>query len=145
MSTIDNGLILCVDDEQVVLHALRDQLMIEYGKKYVIEIAESAEEGLEILDELSADGLVPLIIISDWLMPGMKGDDFFIEAHKRFPYVVKVLLTGHVDEKAVQKAKNEADMFALVSKPWDIESMNRSIKEGLELYSKKVAGKFGEK
>ncbi len=137
MIAIDNGLILCVDDEPIVLHALRDQLLKQYGRNYLIEIAESAEEGLEILDELSCDGMVPLIIISDWLMPGMKGDDFLIAAHKRFPCVIKVLLSGHADEAAVQRAKDEADMFEMIAKPWNIQQLTRSIDEGLELYSKK--------
>lgn len=138
MIALKKSLILCVDDEPVVLHALRDQLLNEYGQRYVIEIAESAEEGLEILEELSADGLVPVIIISDWLMPGMKGDDFLIEAHKRFPFVIKVLLSGHADDAAVKRAKDEADMFEMITKPWSIENLSRSINEGLELYSKKL-------
>ncbi|WP_051309684.1 response regulator [Desulfogranum japonicum] len=144
MSPADNGLILCVDDEPVVLQALRDQLLRAYGKQYIIEIAESAEEGLEILDELFQEGLVPLIIISDWLMPGMKGDDFFIEAHKRFPYVIKVMLTGHANEEAVQRAKKKGDMFDLITKPWEIKDLLHSIDEGLKEYKKRLTGNDNE-
>ncbi len=132
MTETINGLFLCVDDEQIVLHSLRDQLYKVYGQQYLIEIAESAEEGLEILDELSSDGFIPLIIISDWLMPGMKGDDFLIEAHRRFPYVYKVMLSGHADDAAVQRAKEQADMIELITKPWDAQKLIQSIDEGLE-------------
>lgn len=134
-----NGLFLCVDDEYIVLHSLRDQLYKAYGNQYLIEIAQSAEEGLEILEELSSEGCIPLIIISDWLMPGMKGDDFLVEAHCRFPYVIKVMLSGHADETAVQKAKAQADIFELIKKPWDAQKLIQSINEGLEYFYRTYA------
>ncbi|WP_321491368.1 response regulator [uncultured Desulfobacter sp.] len=137
----NKGLFLCVDDERIVLHSLRDQLYKHYGKTYVIEIAESAEEGLEILDEFSQDGYIPLIIISDWLMPGMKGDQFFIEAHRRFPHVIKVMLSGQVDSTALQRARDEADMFDVISKPWDAKELIRSIDEGLLHFNSTASGK----
>ena len=94
------GILLCVDDEVIVLSALRDQLRKAYGSQHLIEIAESAEEGLEILDELTGQGLIPLVVISDFQMPGMKGDEFLIQASRRFPYVVTVMLSGQVSGDA---------------------------------------------
>lgn len=47
-----NRAIVCVDDEQIILYALRGFLDKEYGREYIIEVAESAEEGLEVLEEL---------------------------------------------------------------------------------------------
>ncbi|ACN15320.1 two-component response regulator [Desulforapulum autotrophicum HRM2] len=134
MNDIINGLLLCVDDEQIVLHSLRDQLYKVYGNRYLIEIAESAEEGLEILEELSSNGFIPLIIISDWLMPGMKGDEFLIEAHRRFPYIIKLMLSGQVDEAAVQRTRDQADMYEFIRKPWDVEQLIQSIDKGLERF-----------
>ena len=125
------GILLCVDDEVMILHSLRDQLRTTYGKQHLIEIAESAEEGLEILDELSEDGLIPLVIISDWLMPGMKGDEFLIQAHQRFPYVIKVMLSGQADEKAITRAKDLANLHEFISKPWDSGTLIDAIDEGI--------------
>ncbi|MCG8550593.1 MAG: response regulator [Desulfobacterales bacterium] len=139
-----DGLFLCVDDEQIVLHSLRDQLYKHYGKQYLIEIAESAEEGLEILDEFSLDGYTPLIVISDWLMPGMKGDEFFIQVHRRFPHVIKVMLSGQVDPTAVQRARDEGDMFEMISKPWDAKELIRYIDRGLAQFKRTVSGKSYE-
>ncbi len=132
---MNKSILLCVDDEAVVLHSLRDQLRSVFGKQHVIEIAESAEEGLEILDELSGDGYVPLVIISDWLMPGMKGDEFLIEAHRRFPYVIKMMLSGQADEEAVERAKNLADLHEFIAKPWDAQELIRCIEAGLAKYA----------
>jgi CheY-like chemotaxis protein len=141
MADMKSGLILCVDDEQIVLHSLRDQLYKHYGKKYLIEIAESTEEGLEILDALYLDGYTPLIIISDWLMPAMKGDEFFTEAHRRFPHAIKVTLSGQVDPTAGQRAPDEADMFEMITKPWDAKELIRYIDEGLAHLKPTVSGK----
>lgn len=127
------GVILCVDDEKIILNSIESQLTKAFKDEFIIELAESGEEALEILDELDGDGYTPLVIVSDWLMPGMKGDEFLIEAHKRFPKVIKVMLTGQADEKAIQKAKDEADLYKLIAKPWNVDDLILSIKKGLDL------------
>ena len=91
---MEKGVLICVDDEIIVLTALKDQLSRAFGSDFHIDVAESAEEALELLDELAADGHKLLVIVSDWLMPGMKGDEFLIKAHQRFPSVVKIMLSG---------------------------------------------------
>ena len=42
-AVVEKGVLLCVDDEPIVLTALRDQLRRAYGSEYVIDVAESAE------------------------------------------------------------------------------------------------------
>ncbi len=129
------GILLCVDDEVIVLNALKDQLRKVYGAKHMLEVAESAEEGLEILDELSAMGHMPLVIISDWLMPNMTGDEFLIEAHKRFPYVVTIMLSGHADIAAVQRTRQHGNLREFLSKPWNPQELIRCIDQGLAGYA----------
>ena len=73
------GVLLCVDDEIIVLTALKDQLRRAFGNDFLIDVAESAEEALELLDELAEHGHSLLVIVSDWLMPGMKGDEFIYD------------------------------------------------------------------
>jgi len=128
------GILLCVDDEMMVLSALRDQLKRVYGDRHLIEIAESAEEGLEILDELSGDGYLPLVIISDWRMPRMKGDEFLIEAHRRFPHVIKIMLSGQADEEAILRARTHANLHEFIAKPWSAEELIASINTGLDAF-----------
>ena len=135
----EQGILLCVDDEMMVLSALKDQLQKCYGNQHLIEIAESAEEGLEILDELAQDGYIPLVIISDWLMPGMKGDEFLIEAHKRFPFVIKIMLSGQADQAAIQRSRDHANLHEFIVKPWDAQELIASINSGLEDFWRKRA------
>lgn len=125
------GILLSVDDEMVVLVALKEQLWSAFGDQHIIEVAQSGEEGLEILDDLAGNGYMPLVIISDWLMPGMKGDEFLIEAHKRFPCVITVMLSGQADEASVKRVRQEAKLHEFIAKPWDGDALIRCVREGL--------------
>lgn len=132
-----NTVIICVDDESIVLRSIRDQLKRHFGKDYIIEIAERAEEALEIIDELSEEDLKVAIVISDWLMPGMKGDEFLITVHQKFPSTIKVLLTGQADQSAIDNAYAKAHLFKCIYKPWDETLLVNTIKEGLSDYAGK--------
>lgn len=123
--------ILCVDDEIVVLDSLKTQLKKNLGDCYLYEIAESADEAIEIIDELEEDGTSILMIVSDWLMPGIKGDEFLIQVHQKFPKIVKVMLTGQVDEAAVERTRKQANLHSCLSKPWDSKELIETIKSGL--------------
>jgi len=119
--------ILCVDDEQVILDSLKEQLKRRFGSEYMYEAAESAEEALEILEELYADSVKVLIIVSDWLMPEMKGDEFLIKVHQRFPEIVTVMLTGQADDEAIERAKKDANLSYCLRKPWTEEELAQII------------------
>jgi response regulator RpfG family c-di-GMP phosphodiesterase len=121
--------ILCVDDEEIVLRALSQDLNRHFKDDYLIELAQSAEDAFEILDELKSDGVQILVIVSDWLMPGMKGDEFLIKAHKRFPKVIKMLLTGQADKEAIKNAQLNANLKYTFSKPWDAKELISKIEE----------------
>ena len=130
-SVKEKGVLLCVDDEPIVLTALRDQLRRAYGSEYVIDVAESAEEALELLDELAGEGHRLLVIVSDWLMPGMKGDEFLVQAHRRFPTVVKIMLSGQAEQAAVDRARREAGLHEFLAKPWNAQELVKAIDQGL--------------
>ena len=66
--------IICVDDEKMVLTSLKSQLQHHLSTQYQIELAESAEETLELIDELVHDGHDIPLIIADYVMPGMDGN-----------------------------------------------------------------------
>lgn len=123
--------ILCVDDEKIVLESLKTQLKSAFGDTYLYEVAEDAEDALEVIDELHADELQILIIVSDWLMPGMKGDEFLIQVHQKFPQIIKVMLTGQADELAIQRTKDRANLYRCLSKPWSEAELLEIIKAGL--------------
>jgi CheY-like chemotaxis protein len=128
---MSNLVILCVDDERVVLQSLRTQLEEAFGDTYLYEVAEDADEALDVINELNEDGTRIILIVSDWLMPGMNGDEFLIRVHQRFPKIIKIMLTGQADELAIQRAQEEANLHSCLFKPWSEEELVETIKSGL--------------
>ncbi len=123
--------ILCVDDEAIVLSALRDQLRRHFGGRCLLETAQNVEEAWEVIEELVQEGVQILTIVSDWLMPGTRGDEFLIDVHRRFPQIVKVLLTGQADEDAINRAKREAALHACIAKPWCEQELVAAVAAGI--------------
>ncbi|NJL48514.1 MAG: response regulator [Leptolyngbyaceae cyanobacterium SM2_5_2] len=123
--------ILCVDDEASILEALKQQLKRCFGDQYVYEVAQSAEEAWLVIDELELESIKILIIVSDWLMPNVKGDEFLTQVHQRFPKIITVMLTGQADESAIERAKQEANLFACIHKPWSEQDLQNVISAAL--------------
>lgn len=124
--------ILCVDDERIILTSLRDQITHHFGNRYLCELAESADEALEVIEELNQEDVSILIIVSDWLMPNMKGDEFLIKVHEQFPSIVKVLLTGYANEDAIIRTREQANLYSYIPKPWDEQTLLDILETGLE-------------
>lgn len=124
--------ILCVDDEKFVLDTLRTQLTNHFGDAYHCEIAENADDAMELLSEFQADQLSVIVIVSDWLMPGIKGDEFLVRVHQRFPGIVKIMLTGQADAAAIDRATREAELHRCLHKPWSEQDLIHTIKTGLD-------------
>jgi DNA-binding NtrC family response regulator len=128
---MDKNVILCVDDEKMILDSLKAQLKERYGNSFSYETAENATEALEVIDELMVDNIKIVIIVSDWLMPGIKGDEFLIQVHKKFPGIVKIMLTGQADSEAIERSKKEANLFKCIAKPWTEAELIDTINSGL--------------
>jgi DNA-binding NtrC family response regulator len=128
--------ILCVDDEKIVLDSLLDQFMMTFGERFHYEFAESVEEAWEVIDYLLEEGYEMVLVISDWLMPGIKGDTFLIDLHSRYPQTIKFLLTGQAEPDAVKNAMDNANLYAYIQKPWSNDELIAMVNEALKEYIK---------
>jgi response regulator RpfG family c-di-GMP phosphodiesterase len=124
--------ILCVDDETIILNSLRRQLKQAFNDSYVYESAESADEAFEVIEELEEEGNDIIVIVSDWLMPGMKGDEFLAKVHEHHPRAIKILLTGQADETAIARAQVDANLHQYLAKPWKSDELVSCIRAGLQ-------------
>ena len=66
-------------------------------------------------------------------MPEIKGDEFLIEVHHKFPSIVKVMLTGQADSEAIERTEKQANLFACIHKPWTEDELAETIISGLEV------------
>ncbi len=129
--TTDEITILCVDDEQIILESLQMQLENYFGSRFNFEFSEDPADALALVDEIVANGSKMLVIVSDWLMPEMRGDELLTKIHAKYPHIVKVMLTGQADVSAVENAKVNANLHRCLNKPWNEQELIEAIESGL--------------
>ncbi|HEY9706768.1 MAG TPA: response regulator, partial [Oculatellaceae cyanobacterium] len=127
--------IVLVDDESMVLMSLRMQLSRYVANDYDIELAESGEEALELFAELEAKGIDIPLVISDQIMPRMKGDELLRKIHSQYPKTLKILLTGQASAEAVGNAVNFANLYRYITKPWEAADLRLTVTEALRTYA----------
>ena len=127
-------ILMCVDDENTILDSLKVELKNALGTQCMIETAEGAEDALELVDELQEEELEIAVILSDYLMPGMKGDELLRRVHERSPKTLKILLTGQADLPAVGNAIRYAKLYRYIAKPWQPEDLRLTVIEAVNSY-----------
>ena len=126
--------LMCVDDEEIILLSLKDQLREHFGREYRLEMVESGEEALALFTELLADGIDVPVVLCDHIMPGMKGSELLRHIHRLSERTFSILLTGQADAGAVGDAVNHANLFRYITKPWDETDLVLTIKEAIRSY-----------
>lgn len=120
--------ILCVDDERIILDSLKAQIERKIGYNYLFEYAESPEEALEIIDDLILDEVELILVISDYQMPGMKGDEFATILKNKLPTLNIILLTGQITEDKSNTLLNQNIVLKVIQKPWKEAEIIEQIK-----------------
>lgn len=126
--------ILCVDDENIITDALKDQLDNEFGSDFVIETSEEGTDAVEFCTELIEDSIDLPVVIVDYIMPGMKGDELLEKIHSISPETLTILLTGQANLEGVTRAINTADLYRYIAKPWDQDDLVMTVKEAIKSY-----------
>ncbi|MGG6263624.1 hybrid sensor histidine kinase/response regulator [Leptolyngbya sp. AN03gr2] len=127
--------VICVDDEPLVLESLKIELKRVLGDACLIETAEGSEEALEIFDELQNSGEYEVaLVLADYIMPGLKGDELLEHIHDRSPQTLNIMISGQADLEAVSHALRSARLYRYISKPWTPEDINLTIVEAVQRY-----------
>lgn len=119
MASNSKPIIFSVDDDPQVLRSLKRDLRNAYKEDYRIISTDSANEGLEALEELKKKGEEVALFISDQRMPEMLGVEFLERARPLYPEAKRVLLTAYSDTDAAIKAINDVQLDYYFLKPWD--------------------------
>lgn len=126
--------ILCVDDQQTILASLQIELEATVGNDYPIAMARSGEEALEIFSQLLANETEVAVVIADYIMPGMKGDELLQHIHEISPKTTTIMLTGQADLAGVTHAINYAQIYRYIAKPWQSQDLQFTIQQALRSY-----------
>ena len=124
--------ILCVDDEPIILEVLKHQLKDHFGTSMAYEMAQDGEEGLDVIEELTQQGVEIVVIVSDWMMPGMNGGEFLEKVYQKFPDTGLIILTGHADQDTLQKTLQQIPIKQCMSKPWTEEQLIAAVESALD-------------
>ena len=127
--------IICVDDQREVLDAVVRDLQ-PLTQWFNIEECESADECLDLLEELDEDGERIGLVISDHVMPGKSGVDMLSEiaADGRYRYTRKILLTGLASHQDTIDAINDAGVDRYFEKAWNPDELIAGCKALLTRY-----------
>jgi thioredoxin reductase (NADPH) len=111
--------LLTVDDDAEVLHAVERDLRRRYAEHYRVLRADSGAAGLEALKGLKRRNDSVALLLVDQRMPQMTGVEFLGQAMELFPNAKRVLLTAYADTDAAIRAINDARIHHYLLKPWD--------------------------
>jgi len=136
---VENGAVVIVDDEEMVLTSLKSFLNLESG--YEVHTFTSAKNALEFLKKNDVS-----LVISDYLMPEMDGISFLAKVREIKPEITRIILTGYADKENAIKAINDVGLFQYIEKPWENDDLLIIIRNGIEkqLLMKKLQEKIGE-
>ncbi|HAE22538.1 MAG TPA: hypothetical protein DCG47_09500 [Spirochaetaceae bacterium] len=115
--------VLCVDDEALILLSLRHSLSRALGAGYRCETALSGESALACLEALALEGRHVAAVVSDWRMPGMNGDEFLRQVRAGYPTLPLVVLTGYAEREQLQSLDAELRLSATLHKPCDVAQL----------------------
>lgn len=126
--------ILCVDDEPMVQELLQETLCSTFGDYYTIEISGGGVEALQKVKKLLSEKKDLPVIVADYFMNDMHGDELLRHIHQISPKTFKIMLTGHGDLDVITHMVNEAKLFGFLSKPWEHKELVQIIQEATKQY-----------
>jgi CheY-like chemotaxis protein len=123
--------ILVVDDEPLVCDAIK--MMLDFDG-HVVETVGSAKDALAMLEKGKFD-----LVITDFEMPRMKGDELAAAIKARDPKQPVIMITAYTE--MLQAAGNPlSGVDLVVSKPFLLENLREAIAKVTPL----AAGGYGE-
>jgi HD-like signal output (HDOD) protein len=111
--------ILFVDDEPMVLKGLQRTLR-KMRQDWDMTFVSSGREALNVLVKKPMD-----VIVSDMRMPEMDGGRLLAEVKKQHPHVVRIILSGQLDQEMTLKSVQLAHQS--LSKPCDAEVLKHTL------------------
>lgn len=113
--------ILVVDDSELARNLIRD-VLAKAGHE--VEMAAGGGEALVFLEK----GLYDLVV-TDWVMPGMMGEELVARLRERHPTLPTVVITSYYDSELLGKDKLPPDK--VVKKPFKNEDLLQAVERNL--------------
>jgi signal transduction histidine kinase len=125
--TNKTGTVLFVDDEEKILKALRRLFRSE---SYQIFFASGGAAALEILNAENVS-----VVITDLSMPGMDGFTLLNRVKTEYPYIIRIVMSGHSDTDTILNAINQGNLYRYIVKPFNEVELKITTKQAVELFN----------
>lgn len=117
--------VLFVDDEPLLLQGLR-RMLWSLREEWEMFFVEDGQSALNILQQHPIE-----VIISDMRMPGMDGAELMQQVLKRFPHVIRIMLSGDSDQNRILRSVVPTHQFLL--KPCDAATLKHTVDRAYRL------------
>lgn len=132
----DKTCALIIDDDEATLNLLR-----RFVKQSSISEVVTSLNALQALRMIESGSQRFCLILSDEMMPEMKGHEFFETVAKILPDSRRILITGFSDVQILIDALNIGAIHHFIQKPWDNKELLAIIEYELEIFEKEKSAK----
>ena len=125
--------VICINDEPAILESLKAELMRVLGDNCSIETSVGGVEAIELLALQRGECEVALVL-ADYIMADVKGDELLEQIHQRSPHTLKIILTGQADMAALGNAIHHAKLHRYIAQHWNSEDLKLTVLEAIRNY-----------
>jgi len=119
--------ILFVDDNDNVISGIQRQLR-PYREQWQLFFANSGSQALQLMAQQPID-----LIVSDMMMPEMRGDELLKKVSALYPSTVRMILSGFADEETLKSGLETAHQY--LGKPCSAENLREAIYQVFKIQS----------
>jgi two-component system response regulator HupR/HoxA len=117
--------ILIIDDEPRSIETLK-RILDEF---FDVHTANSAKEALSVLEQEWIQ-----VVLCDQRMPDVTGVELCAKIRKRWPEIIRMIISGYTDSEDIISAINEGGIYQYISKPWHPDDVIIKLKNAVELF-----------
>ena len=101
------------------------------SEPYPILTAKSAGHAFELLATHKVG-----VVIADYRMPGMAGDEFLSRVRAMYPRAVRIMMSAQADSKSVITALNDSEIYKFLEKPVPLPTLRQVVRSAFDLFER---------
>lgn len=119
-----NPRILWVDDEEYLLATVQRLLR---NTEFELTTCKNPIEALSLIKTNEFD-----IVVSDQRMPQMTGIELLKKVKDFKPNIVRLMITGFLDQQLLKEAVNQAGVYRFINKPWNDDVLLNDLRNAIQ-------------
>jgi len=122
----DRKRILFVDDEPRILQGL-SRMLRTMRQEWEMHFVKNGHDALDVLAQKRFD-----VVVTDMRMPGMDGAQLLTQVMRRYPHIVRIVLSGQSDQEIIHRSIGPTHQY--MAKPCDAESLKAVVARACVLH-----------